>query len=219
MKRKLLFSALVAIVMTILLPTKVVAQEMYAELDTSDGTLTFKYDNKKPTADTETIKVYSVPTWGDSPDWLGKALSIKKVVFEESFKSARPTSCYYWFKGCKYLTEIENLDYLDTSEVTSMSSMFYECSGLTSLDLSSFVTSNVKDMSHMFRECSGLENLGLSNFNTSSVTNMEFMFSECSGLTSLIIGNKFTTSSVKSMSRMFLSCPHRRILSPGVFRS
>ena len=58
MKRKLLFSALVAIVMTILLPTKVVAEEMYAELDTSDGTLTFKYDNNKPTADTETIKVY-----------------------------------------------------------------------------------------------------------------------------------------------------------------
>lgn len=205
MKRKLLFSALVAIVMTILLPTKVVAQEMYAEFDTNESTLTFKYDNNKP-AKTEAIKVYPVPTAADSsPDWLQNKTSIKKVVFDASFRSARPTSCYYWFKGCKYLTEIEHLDYLNTSEVTSMSSMFYECSGLTSLNLSSFVTSNVKDMSHMFRECSGLENLGLSNFNTSSVTNMEFMFSECSGLTSLDLSN-FTTSSVKSMSRMFVSC-------------
>ena len=58
MKRKLLFSALVAIVMTILVPTKVVAEEMYALFNTSDNTLTFKYDNSKPTENTETIIVY-----------------------------------------------------------------------------------------------------------------------------------------------------------------
>ena len=117
MKRKLLFSALVAIVMTILVPTKAVAQEMYALFDTSSssGTLTFKYDNNKPAADTETIKVYLVPTsLSGLPDWLENALSIKKVVFDTSFKNAHPSSCYYWFNGCMNLTEIKNLDCLNT---------------------------------------------------------------------------------------------------------
>ena len=31
-----------------------------------------------------------------------------------------------------------------------MKYMFFECSGLSSLDLSSFITANVKDMSSMF---------------------------------------------------------------------
>ena len=80
MKRKLLFSALVAIVMTILLPTKVVAEEMYAEFDTNSGTLTFKYDNSKP-EETETVKVYSVPTSANTkPGWQSNhASSIMKV--------------------------------------------------------------------------------------------------------------------------------------------
>ena len=130
MKRKLLFSALVAIVMTILLPTKVVAQEMYAEFDTNESTLTFKYDNSKP-EETEAIKVYSVPNSDPIsgnllPGWVEyDAISIKKVVFDTSFKNARPSSCYYWFNGCKNLTEIKNLGYLNTLFVENMSYMFY----------------------------------------------------------------------------------------------
>ena len=109
MKRKLLFSALVAIVMTILLPTKVVAQEMYAEFDTNESTLTFKYDNNKP-AETEAIKVYSVPNSDPIsgnllPGWVEyDAISIKKVVFDESFKSATTfIKCYTFNNWLKVL--------------------------------------------------------------------------------------------------------------------
>ena len=49
-----------------------------------------------------------------------------------------------------------------------MSYMFYNCSSLTSLDLSNFNTINVKDMSGMFSFCSSLTYLNLFNFNTNN---------------------------------------------------
>ena len=54
--------------------------------------------------------------------------------------------------------------------------MFYKCSSLTSLDLSSFNTSNVVDMSSMFYNCTSLITLNLSSFDTSKVVNMTTMF-------------------------------------------
>ena len=93
----------------------------------------------------------------------------------------------------------------NTSKVTNMAIMFYNCSGLTSLDVSSFDTSNVTNMRHMFVSCSGLKSLDLSSFNTSKVTDMRFMFTSCSGLTSLDV-SKFDTSKVNSMHQMFEGC-------------
>ena len=60
--------------------------------------------------------------------------------------------------------------------------MFNKCSGLTSLDVSSFDTSNVILMSSLFRGCSSLNSLDLSKWDTSKVTNMIGMFSGCDAL-------------------------------------
>ena len=51
------------------------------------------------------------------------------------------------FKDLKNLTNINYLTKCDTSRMTSMYEMFYNCRSLTSLDLSKFNTSKVKDMS------------------------------------------------------------------------
>ena len=59
-----------------------------------------------------------------------------------------------------------------TSDVTSMSKMFYECSSLTSVPL--FDTSNVTNMSSMFSDCSSLTSVP--SFDTSNVTSMRSMF-------------------------------------------
>ena len=69
--------------------------------------------------------------------------------------------------------------------LTSTSNMFYGCSSLKSIDLSSFNTSNVNNMSYMFRECSSLKSIDLSSFNTSNVNNMSRMFYDCSSLKSI----------------------------------
>ena len=111
---------------------------------------------------------------------------------------------------------VYNIDFtnFNTSSVTSMKSMFYNCTSLTSLDLSNFNTSSVTDMSGMFYNCTSLTSLDLSNFNTSSVTLMSNMFYYCTSLTSLDLSN-FNTSSVTSMSSMFYNCTSLANLTLG----
>ena len=62
----------------------------------------------------------------------------------------------------------------NTSNVINMSFMFYKCSGLTSLDVSSFDTSKVTDMCLMFRYCSCLTSLELSGWDTSKIISYKY---------------------------------------------
>ena len=93
----------------------------------------------------------------------------------------------------------------DTSKVTYMDRMFGNCSGLTSLNLSSFNTSNVTTMDSMFSDCVSLTSLDVSSFNTSNVTKMNNMFYNCSGLTSLDLSN-FNVNNVFTTGSMFQKC-------------
>ena len=63
-----------------------------------------------------------------------------------------------------------------------MNGMFFGCSSLKELDLSSFNTQNVTNMKWMFYQCSSLKDLNISNFNIQNVTNLEDMFCECPSL-------------------------------------
>ena len=83
-----------------------------------------------------------------------------------------------------------------------MSDMFYNCSKVTTLDVSNFNTSLVTNMYSMFSGCSKLTSLDLSNFDTSSVTEMHWMFYGCSSLESLNTST-WDTSKVTNMMYMF----------------
>ena len=109
------------------------------------------------------------------------------------------------YDGDMSLTEIKGLEKFNTTNVTTMKSMFQSCISLKALDLSNFDTSNVTDMSHMFTQCKSLTNLNISKFNTSKVTNMRYMFNECTNLVTLNISN-FNTSNVSNMQAMFNKC-------------
>ena len=169
----------------------------------ADGTLTFLYGYKK-TIDGSNGE-YELNTGEKEPGWLGKNSSITKVVFDESFKNARPTTGYKWFCDYWKLTEIENISYLNTSEMTDMGYMFNGCSSLQSLDLSNFNTAKVTDMYMMFYDCSELQSLDLSSFNTAKVTDMRNMFYMCTQLQSLNLSS-FNTAMVNSMAFMFYTC-------------
>ena len=81
------------------------------------------------------------------------------------------------------LTEIDGLELLDTSGVTSMHDMFYDCWGLTTLDLSNFDTSSVTDMNYMFFSCKNLTTIYVSDkWNTDKVTSSYDMFANCGKL-------------------------------------
>ena len=171
----------------------------YAEFDNATETLTFRYKGVKSEG------AYDLNEGEGRPAWINQSDNIKKVVFDTSFAMARPTSCYWWFAGCKNLTEIEGVENLNTRNVTSMRNMFDACSNLESLDLSNFDTQNVIYMNYMFYGCSKLTSLDLSKFNNQKVTGMISMFEGCSGLKSLNL-SKFNTQSVTDMSNMFYGC-------------
>ena len=55
---------------------------------------------------------------------------------------------------------------INSSIITDMSQMFYECSSLTSINLTNFDTQNVRKMSGMLYSCTSLTSIDFSNFNT-----------------------------------------------------
>ena len=175
------------------------ASEPYARLSTDCTTLTF-YDNEGKTTDD-----YSLPTDGTAPRWSSNSATVTTVIFDKSFAAARPTTCQGWFYGMSSLTTISGIEYLNTSEVTSMLNMFNGCSRLTSLDLSGFDTGNVTTMNSMFNGCSSLTGLDLSSFRTSKVNNMAAMFSGCQQLSSVNVSG-FDTQAVTEMDMMFKGC-------------
>ena len=181
-----------------------VPSEAYACYTPSNTTLTFYYDNLRSIRPGTT---YNLNDSSSDPGWRtdGTNANVTKVVFNSSFANARPTSTYFWFYEMERLTSITSINYLNTSEVTTMRGMFTYCKELTSLDLRSFNTSNVTDMMSMFWDCFNLTNLDLSSFNTANVTGMNFMFSGCKALESLDLSS-FNTSNVTDMRYMFGSC-------------
>ena len=97
-----------------------------------------------------------------------------------------------------YSTWINVPDY-DFSEITDMSSMFYNCSALNTIPL--FDTSKVTDMNNMFYCCYALNTIPL--FDTSKVTDMNSMLYRCNNLTTV---PQFDTSNVTNMRNMFIYC-------------
>ena len=57
--------------------------------------------------------------------------------------------------------------------------MFFDCTNISSFDISGWDTSNVKNMCNMFWGCDNLKSLDLSGWDTSNVTNMNNMFWGC----------------------------------------
>ncbi len=114
------------------------------------------------------------------------------------------SNSHYLFATLDKLKIIENLNQLNTENVTNMSYMFYGNSSLSDLDIKHFDTSNVTNMSDMFNRTSCLSSLDLSHFDTSKVTNMSSMFMYTNSLSSLDLSH-FDTSKVTNMSDMFNS--------------
>ncbi|MBR6176956.1 MAG: BspA family leucine-rich repeat surface protein, partial [Bacteroidales bacterium] len=181
---------------------KAVGQEAYAEVSVDGKTLTFYYDGQRAN---HVGMVYGMNTGEDKPGWYTYRSSITKVVFTEAFKDARPTSCYDWFFEFYNLTSIIGLEYLNTSKVSNMTSMFSGCSNLIALDVTKFNTENVTSMWSMFLDCHKLTTLDVTNFNTHKVSAMNFMFFGCNNLIALDLTN-FNTKNVIYMNGMFSGC-------------
>lgn len=120
---------------------------------------------------------------------------------------------------------------INTSLITNMAQIFYSCKQVKTLDLTGWDTSNVTTMASMFDNCSALTNIiGLSKFNLSKVTttaNMlqyakietieltgsdvpkltdcSYMFSGCSKATNIDLST-WTTPNLTKTDAMFSRC-------------
>ena len=183
----------------------------------NDGTLVFNSKNEFDTSKLaegwtienikgkkyELIYIDKEP-WYDAskmPQWYGSSTVIKISFLDKVV----PENIEYWFVSLTNLTTIENMNNLDTSNVTDMSVMFGGCSSLTSINLTGLDTSNVTSMVSMFCGCSSLTSINLTGLDTSNVTSMVSMFCGCSSLTSINLTG-LDTSNVTSMESMFYRC-------------
>ncbi|MCG2649070.1 BspA family leucine-rich repeat surface protein [Alloprevotella tannerae] len=212
MKRHLFHHVSVAIATLfaiIFLPAAVQAQtpiEAYAVMNTEAKTFTFYYDANKDLHTEGTI--YPLPDSGAGyPEWtlVYDRKTITTVTFDNSMVNCHPASTRLWFDGFEKLTTINNIENLNTDQVTNMGGMFSGCKVLTSLDVSGFKTGKVTYMDYMFDRCEILPTLDVSGFDTKAVTNMSFMFYGCKALTSLDVSS-FDTKAVTDMSDMFHNC-------------
>ena len=187
--------------------TDVSCRAPYAVLSSDGKTLTFYDDKQMAVHSGGTETVYYLNEGENAPEWKndGSNAAVTTVVFHESFASARPSTMAHWFNGMSNLTTITNIENLNTSMVTSMRSMFWNCSRLTSVDLSSLNTQKVNSMSRMFYSCTSLTNVNLGNIDTQNVTDMSMMFDNCSSLTSVDLSN-INTQNVTDMNYMFAYC-------------
>ncbi len=167
---------------------------LYSVLD--NGTLTLFYDKEKKNRQGTALH---------KRDWQDHAEEITELIIDPSLANYKPRGLIEFFGGLKNLKSIKGLANLNTKNLTNIIGMFYNCSSLTSLDLSGFNTQNVVYMDALFRNCSSLTSLDLSGFNTQNVKGMRFMFGGCSSLTSLDLSN-FNTQNVTEMDYMFDNC-------------
>ena len=93
--------------------------------------------------------------WG-TPQWSGVANTATTVVFDASFANVKPNSLFKWFNGFSQLSTITGIEYLNTSEVTTMNATFADCGSLETLDVNGFDVSKVTNSTTMFMNCDDL---------------------------------------------------------------
>lgn len=192
-------------------PGYMTKRQVYVAFNADTHVLTFCNDDQYSTR--PGIKFYineeEDPSWHETTINLG----VNRVVFEPSFADVRPTTLQNWFSRLD-ITEVEGIEYLNTSQVTSMEYMFDRCSHLQHLDVSGFDVRNVKTMYGLFNNCSQLENVDVSSWNTDSLEIMQQVFYGCSAMTEIDLEN-WNTEKVTSAAHMFNGCTNLTTIYVG----
>ena len=121
------------------------------------------------------------------------------LIFNDPFDSL-----YEMFRGLTNIIEVD-LSKFDTSKLTNMIRIFYDCQKLKKIYFGNFKTKSVTNMRSLFKGCSSLISLDLSKFDTSNNTSLHQWFYGCKSLKYIDLSN-FNTSKVIEMGKMFNNC-------------
>ena len=100
-----------------------------------------------------------------------------------------------------------NVEYWDTSQVTTFSNMMAECATIKKINLESWNVSSATDMKKMFWNCKKLETVGdISDWRTLSCENMESMFDGCQRLKNIGKLVDWNVYKVENFASMFKDC-------------
>ena len=123
-----------------------------------------------------TVKIYYIPQEvadRTRTNWVGAFVSASGDLSLQDFAN---TFVATNFGSLFAYSSIVKPPKLNTSNVTNINYMFFYCTNLQSVDLSSFDTSKVTNMIGLFGQCTNLQSVDLSSFDTSKVTSMSSMF-------------------------------------------
>ena len=163
-------------------------KEVYTVFDrsTTPMTLTYYYDNRRMSHPNVT-EVYDPNVLRF--DGIGP---VEKVVIDPSMKDAPLTSLEKLFYGgsdvtgnhitLSRMTAVEGLENLNTANVTDMSYMFYGCSALEKVDISTFNTGKLTNTTSMFDGCTALTTIYCNEDWSTKLTSSENMFAQCNSL-------------------------------------
>lgn len=108
------------------------------------------------------------------------------------------------------LTQIEGLNFVDTSKVKSTYLMFYKNLNIKELDLNKWDMSNVETTSFMFAGCLNLEKLYIDKWDVSKVKDFSSMFQGTSHKGDMKLKyldvSKWVTSSAEDLGHTFYGC-------------
>ena len=146
-------------------------------------------------AASETVKIY----WGDGTSSMGVNGDNTHIYAASGFYTVKIESKVFggiYFNDMGDKAKIVRVVSFGRGVVRSLTSSFFGCSSLLSIDIGDIV-SNGTNASNQYRGCTALTTVPL--FDLSSVTNTYAMFYQCNGLTTVPLFNLSKCTSTRSM--------------------
>ena len=114
---------------------------------------------------------------------------IQSIDFS-NFDDSQVTNIDYLFYGCSALEEI-NFENFQTKGVGNLNHVFENCKSLKSLDLTNIklIEDGIQQMTQLFYGCSSLEFINMTSFNGKNVNNAELFLRGTKSLKKLILYN------------------------------
>lgn len=123
------------------------------------------------------VSAFTLPYVEDASHMFGGCSMLQEIDITK-FDMKNAVNISSMFEGCSSLTSLQ-INW-DTKNCISMARLFKDCLSLNEVNINTISTINVTDMTEMFYGCSSLKNLDLTSFDTGLAQNrMHHMFYQC----------------------------------------